>query len=70
MYEVEQPKKQITQFVSEDKSKVSIAFQLDSGTYGMDLYQYDRLIRTTYFPNHSIHFVEDAAENYVMGILK
>jgi hypothetical protein len=37
--------------------------------YYIEFYRSDgSLITTEYFPNHSIHYVEDAAENWTFGI--
>lgn len=37
--------------------------------YYIEYYRADgNLITTEYFPNHSIHYVEDAAENWTLGI--
>ena len=37
--------------------------------YYIEFYRADgSVITTEYFPNHSIHYVEDAAENWTLGI--
>lgn len=42
---------------------------LEGETLCIDFYKDDRHINNVEYPNNSIHFVKDAAENYINGIL-
>jgi hypothetical protein len=42
---------------------------LEGETLCIDFYKDDRHVNNVEYPNNSIYFVQDAAENYVNGIL-
>jgi hypothetical protein len=57
---------------STDNKKTAIVKQDDAGVYAIDFYDYDvgeLALTRRVFEGKSIHFVEDAAENYTLGIL-
>lgn len=69
LLEMKMKTKVISEFFSDDSSKKSIV-TLDCNTqcYFVDFFKDKEKIATEFFPGKSIHFVEDAAENYVVGI--
>jgi len=61
----------ISEFFSDDASKKAIVF-LMGGRYGIDFYEnstYNHTILHGY-EDKSLNYVEDAAENYVLGVSK
>ena len=62
--------KTISEHYSDDRTKKAIVnVDLKACYYFIDFYDCDIYIDTKSFPEKSIHFVEDAAENYTLGIL-
>ena len=62
--------KPISEYYSDDKSRKAIVnVDLKACYYFIDFYLNDRYTDTVAYPEKSIHYVEDAAENYTMGIL-
>lgn len=59
----------LSEFWSNDKSKTATII-LDNGTYGVEFYDNNELIEYRTFPNKSLRYVEDAAENFTLGILR
>lgn len=62
-------KRNISEFYSEDKSKKAIIVSHDD-SYSIDLYENDKYYHTILYAGNSLRYVEDAAENYVLGIFK
>jgi hypothetical protein len=64
------PSKVISKFWDPDHIKMAVV-HVDTKTcaYFVEFYIDEKLIETRDFPNKSLYFVEDAAENYTMGIL-
>jgi len=63
--------KNISQFFC-DKSerKAVVGLMIEPQVYYVDFYEDDNIIETRTFPGKSLHYVEDAAENYIFGILQ
>ena len=61
----------ISEHYSADKVKSAFIY-VDNSTqvYWIDFYEENVLIATKPYPEKSIYFVEDAAENYVLDILQ
>jgi len=59
----------LSEFWSDDKSKTATII-LDNGTYGVEFYENNELIEYRTFPNKSLRYAEDAAENFTLGILR
>jgi hypothetical protein len=59
----------ISEFYSDDGTKNSVV-SIDKNTqcYFVEYYLEKKKINTEFYPGKSIHFAEDAAENYVCGI--
>ena len=60
----------ISKFWDPDHTKQAIV-GVDSNTqcYYVEFYNDDKLVETKMFPGKSLYYVEDAAENYTLGIL-
>ena len=64
------PSKEISKFWDFDHTKMAVVnVDTKSCCYFIDFYEGDKLIDTIFYPNNSLYFVEDAAENYTLGIL-
>lgn len=59
----------IREYFSDDGNRKSV-INLDKETLSVDFYENGAYISSREFPNKSIHYVEDAAENWILGILK
>ena len=59
----------MNEYWSSDKSKTATII-LDNGTYGVEFYENNEFIEYRTFPNKSLRYAEDAAENFVTGILR
>jgi hypothetical protein len=59
----------LSEFWSDDKSKTATII-LDNGAYGVEFYENNELIEYRTFPNKSLRYAEDAAENFTLGILR
>jgi hypothetical protein len=59
----------LSEFWSDDKSKTATII-LDNGAYGVEFYENNELIEYRTFPNKSLRYAEDAAENFALGILR
>jgi hypothetical protein len=62
--------KDLGTYWSADRRKMAEVFQLPSGSCFIDFYYDKKFIATRDYRDHTLQYVEDAAENYVMGILK
>jgi len=61
----------ISEHYSADKVKsATILFDSNTQVYWIDFYKKNRLLTSIPYPEKSIYFVEDAAENYVLDILQ
>lgn len=61
--------KLISEYWSED-GDLSAMVHLDDETPVVDFYRNNRIIKSETFTDHALCYAQDAAENYVMGILK
>lgn len=64
--------KTIDTYNSTDNRRTAIIKQDDNGVYAIDFYDYDvgeLALTRKVFEDKSLRYVEDAAENYVLGIL-
>jgi hypothetical protein len=64
--------KTIDTYYSDDKKRTAIVKQDDAGVYAIDFYDYnigELALTRKVFEDKSLRYVEDAAENYVTGIL-
>ena len=61
--------KLISEYYSEDNIKTAKVY-LDKDTYCVEYIQNGQVVSLRCFPNHSIHMAEDAAENWINGILR
>ena len=64
----------VSEYCSDDKTKKAIVKKINDrnydsiyGYYYIDIYENERYIHSITFPDNSLHYVEDAAENYVRG---
>jgi hypothetical protein len=61
----------VSSFQSPDGSKRSVVWSINNGSsYVIDLYEGETLVDYMVIKGKSIDYVEDAAENYVLGIYK
>jgi len=61
----------LSTFVSDDGSKKAVIWSINGGSsYVIDLYAGDNLIDYLVIKDKSIYYVEDAAENFILGIYK
>jgi hypothetical protein len=61
--------KLISEFVSDNNIKQAKVY-LDKDTYCVEYIQNEQVVSLRYFPGHSIYMAEDAAENWINGILR
>jgi hypothetical protein len=62
--------KPITEYYSDDKTKKAVInVDLKACYYFIDFYLNDKYTNTVSYPEKSIYYVQDAAENYTLGIL-
>jgi hypothetical protein len=61
--------KLISDHYSQDNVK-SAKVYLDKDTYCVEYIQNTQVVSLRYFPGHSLYMAEDAAENWVNGILR
>ena len=60
------PKLTISEYYSDDQTKRAEVIQMDKG-YVVDFYVNNEYNHTILYKSKSLHYVEDAAENFVMG---
>jgi hypothetical protein len=60
----------ISKFWDVDHTKMAVV-HVDTKTccYFIEFFKDDKPVDTVHYPNKSLYFVEDAAENYTLGIL-
>jgi len=62
--------KELSSYWSDDKSRKSvISIDLKEEVYSIDFYENETIVKSMQYPNNSIHYVEDAADNWVRRIL-
>lgn len=59
----------LSDYYSDDED-LSSHIYLDDDVYVVEFRKNNRPLATRRFPDNNIHYVEDAADNYVRGILK
>lgn len=64
---METKKIEISDYFSDDGTKKAIVFKQDRG-YGIDFYENDEYTHSLLYNTKSLQYVEDAAENFVLGI--
>ena len=60
-------KVEISDYFSNDGTKKAVVFRQDNG-YGIDFYEKTEYSHTLLYNTRSLQYVEDAAENFVLGI--
>lgn len=60
---------QLTEYFSDDMTK-SAVINKEGTVYSIDFFQDGVKVGTRVFSDHTLQYVEDAAENYTLGILK
>ena len=58
---------EISDYFSDDGLKKAIVFKQDNG-YGIDFYEDTKYTHSLLYNTKSLQYVEDAAENFVLGI--
>jgi len=62
--------KPITEYYSQDRSRKAILnVDLKACYYFIDFFENDKYTKSISYPDKSIYFAQDAAENYCNGIL-
>ena len=62
-------KNKLSEYYSDDGSNKAVVVEHD-GRYSIDFYENNRYNHTIMYNQKSLHYVEDAAENYALGIFK
>lgn len=60
---------QISYYLSDDETCKSVV-SVDGEKFIVEYYENGRLLEVEEYTDKSIHFVEDAAENFVLGVKK
>ena len=60
-------KTKLSEYMKDDRT--AIVF-LDNGVHAVEFMISDNPIGYRYFPNHSLRYAEDAAENWILDIIK
>lgn len=61
----------ISTFYSDDKTRKADVVEVNyEKYYAVDFYENDKHSHSIAYTDHSIHYAEDAAENYVLGVNK
>lgn len=61
--------REISEFHSDDKSKKAVVI-LSGEDYVIDFYQNGKYYHSIMYSGKSLRYIEDAAENYALGIFK
>ena len=62
---------ELSRFHNEDGTRTAIVYSINHGaSYVIDLYLGETLIDYLVIKDKSVHFVECAAENFVLGVYK
>jgi hypothetical protein len=61
--------REISEYYSEDKTKKAVVI-LNGEDYNIDFYVNDKYYHSILYAGKSLRYVEDAAENYALGIFK
>jgi len=59
----------ISEFISDNGVKKAVVVKIDD-SYSIDFYVNESYNHTIMYAGNSLRYVEDAAENYVLGIFK
>jgi len=59
----------LSEFWSDDKSKTATVVK-DANAFGVEFYENNELVEYRVFPDKSMRYAEDAAENFTLGILR
>lgn len=62
-------KNKLSEYYSDDGSNKAVVIEHD-GRYSIDFYENNRYNHSIMYNDKSLHYVEDAAENYALGIFK
>jgi hypothetical protein len=57
----------IDEYYSDDKLKKAVINRIDDNYYAIDFFEKEKYTHSIAYPNNSINYVSDAAENYVLG---
>lgn len=60
---------ELSDYFSDDGTKKAVVFKQDKG-FGIDFYVNEEYDHTLIYNSNSLQFVEDAAENFVLGIFE
>ena len=61
----------LSEFYSDDKTeKALVGVPPENQCYFVDFYENNIFLSARWFPGNSLRYVEDAAENYTLGIMK
>ena len=61
--------REISEFYSDDKTKKAVVI-LSGEDYVIDFYENGKYYHSIMYANKSLRYIEDAAENYALGIFK
>lgn len=61
--------KQLSEFFSTDKNKKAVVVEHE-GRYSIDFYENNSYNHTIMYNDKNLHYVEDAAENYALGVFR
>jgi len=59
----------LSEYYSDDMTNKAVVVEHD-GRYLIDFYENNKYNHTIMYNDKSLHYVEDAAENYALGIFK
>jgi len=62
-------KNKLSEYYSDDMTNKAVVIEHD-GRYLIDFYENNSYNHTIMYNDKSLHYVEDAAENYALGIFK
>lgn len=59
----------LSEYYSDDRSKKAVVIEHE-GRYSIDFYENNSYNHSIMYNDKNLHYVEDAAENYALGIFK
>jgi hypothetical protein len=62
-------KSEISEYYSDDRTKKTVVIKYNTD-YSIDFYENDKYFHSIMYTDKSLRYVEDAAENYALGIFK
>jgi hypothetical protein len=62
-------KTEISEYYSDDRTKKAVVIKYNTD-YSIDFYENDNYYHSIMYTDKSLRYVEDAAENYALGIFK